>query len=483
MKFSVTKQTVSKIKADYELVFVVNKNLKHKFIKHQSEFDFYNFTGEGVLNLIADRIIYVGVKSLEPQNIRLAAAKAVDELRNYNVKVIKMASYLGDCEDKSFMAKAEGFVLGSYKFDKYKSDRKELKLQEVIISLSDEFSDKKVSQSVAVSHLEMGKIIAEATNFTKDIVNETPEIYTPIKMASEAQDLAKSLVNVTCKVYDEKYLQKENMNAFLAVNKASIHPARLIHLAYKPKNAKKRVAIVGKGLTYDSGGLSLKPTNFMVTMKSDKAGAAAAMGIIRAASMLGLPIEIHSILGATENMIGGNAYKPDDIITSRSGVTIEVRDTDAEGRLVLSDCLSWAQDKVKPDLLFDIATLTGACVVGLGEYTIGVLGNNYSLQRDFKLTAQTSGELLSVLEFNDHLREMIVSRVADILNSTGSRYGGSITAGLFLDKFILEPYKDKWLHLDIAGPAYLEKAWGYNQYGASGCGVRSILYYLIFGDK
>ncbi|OCR86435.1 aminopeptidase A, partial [Campylobacter fetus subsp. testudinum] len=215
-----------------------------------------------------------------------------------------------------------------------------------------------------------------------------------------------------------------------------------------------------------------------LTMKSDKSGAAAAMAIIMGAARMELPFEIHAVLGATENMIGGNAYKPDDVLITRSGVSVEVRNTDAEGRLVLADCLDWAQSELKPDLLIDMATLTGACVVGLGEYTTGVMGNNYELQNEFKDFTKKSGEFLTILEFNDHLRELVKSQIADISNTSSSRYGGAITAGIFLDKFIKEEFKDKWLHLDIAGPAYTEKAWGYNQSGATGAGVRANLYYL-----
>ena len=296
-------------------------------------------------------------------------------------------------------------------------------------------------------------------------------------MAQDALNLAKNIASIKCEVYDEKFLAKENMNAFLAVNRASVHKPRLIHLTYKPKKSKKRIIFVGKGLTYDSGGLSLKPADYMLTMKSDKSGAAAALGIIKGAAELNLPFEIHAILGATENMIGGNAYKPDDVLISRSGVSIEVRNTDAEGRLVLADCLSYAQD-FKPDILIDMATLTGACVVGLGEYTTGIMGNSESLKSEFKSKIKDSGELATTLDFNPYLSELIKSQIADVSNCASSRYGGAITAGMFLAKFIKDEYKDKWLHLDIAGPAYREKAWGYNQAGASGAGVRMNLYFL-----
>ena len=176
------------------------------------------------------------------------------------------------------------------------------------------------------------------------------------------------------------------MGAFLAVNRASCNPPRLIHLSYKPKGATKRVVLVGKGLTYDCGGLSLKPADYMVTMKADKSGGCAVMEIIRAIARLGANVEVHSIVGAAENMIGGNAYKPDDVLYSREGKSIEVRNTDAEGRLVLADCLSYAQD-LKPDILIDFATLTGACVVALGEYTSGIMGHNDKLKLEFEKIA------------------------------------------------------------------------------------------------
>ena len=259
----------------------------------------------------------------------------------------------------------QGFLFAAYEFDKYKSEKKPTKIAKILIS-TQELNGKKFSIDEAKTGIKIGEILSNATNFTKDIVNEIPFTYTPLKMAEDALNLAKKDKNIKCKIYDEKFLEKEKMNAFLAVNRASIHPPRLIHLSYKPKNAKKRVVFVGKGLTYDSGGLSLKPSDYMLTMKADKSGAAAAMGIIKAVSELNLPFEVHSVLGATENMIGGNAYKPDDVLISREGVSIEVRNTDAEGRLVLADCLSFAQD-LKPDLLIDMATLTGACVVGLGN--------------------------------------------------------------------------------------------------------------------
>ncbi len=476
MQFQIVNKKLDEIKVDLELIFVVDKNLKHKFIKDEKAFKFANYKGESVLLLLESGRIYVPLNKLDYDELRIAAAKAYNAVKSLNVKSLKLASYVAGCQKMSFQALTEGFLLGAYEFNKYKEKKEKYALKEIIFS-SEEFNGEAVRENDAKDGFAHGEIIASATNFTKDIVNEIPEIYTPQKMAEDAQNLAKNYPNLSCKIYDEKFLEKEKMNAFLAVNRASVHPPRLIHLIYKPKGAKKRVIFVGKGLTYDSGGLSLKPADYMLTMKADKSGAAAAMGIIKGAAELNLPFEIHAILGATENMIGGNAYKPDDVLISRSGVSIEVRNTDAEGRLVLADCLSYAQD-FKPDILIDMATLTGACVVGLGEYTSGIMGNNEELKAEFKAKAAKSGELNTILEFNQHLRELIKSQIADVSNTASSRYGGAITAGLFLDKFIKDEFKDKWIHQDIAGPAYTEKAWGYNQAGATGAGVRMNLYYL-----
>ncbi|WP_103590816.1 leucyl aminopeptidase [Campylobacter concisus] len=476
MQFQIVDKKLKDIKADIELIFVVDKDLKHKFIGDKEAIKFNNYKGDSVLVLSEAKRAYVPLSKLDLDELRVAAAKAYNALKSLNIKSIKLASYVAEYQKLSFEALAEGFLLGSYEFNKYKEKKEKYTLKEIIFS-TEEFAGKKVDLKAANEGFKEAEIIASATNFTKDIVNEIPEIYTPQKMAQDALNLAKNIASIKCEVYDEKFLAKENMNAFLAVNRASVHKPRLIHLTYKPKKSKKRIIFVGKGLTYDSGGLSLKPADYMLTMKSDKSGAAAALGIIKGAAELNLPFEIHAILGATENMIGGNAYKPDDVLISRSGVSIEVRNTDAEGRLVLADCLSYAQD-FKPDILIDMATLTGACVVGLGEYTTGIMGNSESLKSEFKTKIKDSGELATTLDFNPYLSELIKSQIADVSNCASSRYGGAITAGMFLAKFIKDEYKDKWLHLDIAGPAYREKAWGYNQAGASGAGVRMNLYFL-----
>jgi leucyl aminopeptidase len=238
------------------------------------------------------------------------------------------------------------------------------------------------------------------------------------------------------------------------------------------------VTLVGKGLTYDSGGLSLKPSDFMVTMKSDKSGGSAVIGIMKSISEMNLPIEVHGFVGAVENMIGGDAYKPDDILVAKNGTTIEIRNTDAEGRLVLADTLCYAQQEVKADYIFDMATLTGASVVGVGHYTSSIMGNSDEVKDKLLKYATIAGEFATKLDFNRYLKKSIKSEIADICNISNTRYGGAITAGQFLESFIDKDHKDKWVHIDIAGPAFVEHAWGENPHGASGAGVRMVTRFI-----
>jgi leucyl aminopeptidase len=293
-------------------------------------------------------------------------------------------------------------------------------------------------------------------------------------MASIAEGMAED-VGLKCQVLKPKQLRKEKMETLLAVGRASRHKSRVIHLTHKPKNAKLKVTLVGKGLTYDSGGLSLKPADYMVTMKSDKSGGSAVMGIMKAVAELNLPIEVHGFVGAVENMIGGDAYKPDDVLVAKNGKTIEVRNTDAEGRLVLADVLCYAQQEVKADYIFDFATLTGASVVAVGHYTSSIMGNNKEVQNLVVKEAQNAGELATALDFNSYLKKTIKSEIADVCNISNTRYGGAITAGQFLSEFIDKKHADKWAHIDIAGPAFVEHTWGENPHGASGAGVRMMV--------
>ena len=464
MKVNLIENDYKNVEADIE-IFIVDdlENCEDKELLENIGFEEKD---ETVVLLPEIGRIYVGCEDHDYDSVAIAIATAI---KKFNATKFKNAKI--ELKDLDLKALVEGTLLGSYEFDHYKSKKKKKTKQELLIC-----STKITSEMKDI--LEESKIISKAVNKTRDLVNTPPADFYPKIMAKAARKIAKEC-EIDCTVHGEKYLLKNGMNAMLSVGRASIHESQLIHLSYKPENAKRKIVLVGKGLTYDSGGLSLKPADYMVTMKSDKSGGSAVLGILSAVAKLKLPIEVHGIIGAVENMIGGDAYKPDDVLRAKNGKTIEVRNTDAEGRLVLADCLCYAQDEIDNiDYIFDFATLTGACVVGVGEYTIGIMGNDRVLKREVVANSLDAGEYATTLPFNRFLRKTIKSEIADICNIANTRYGGAITAGLFLDNFIYEENKDKWVHWDIAGPAFVEKAWGYNPHGASGAGVRATLQFL-----
>jgi leucyl aminopeptidase len=458
--------TTKKIDTDCEIVLVKNKKIK----ENKEMLKSLNFKGndEECVLLPELKKLYVGCENLDHDSIRIAVATAVKKINTTNFKsaYIKVKDNLSSYVD--------GFELGNYSFTRYKSEKNEKVEKNIYIEVSkiDKSIQKEFEESVA---------ICNSVNMVRDFVNTTPEDFYPAVMAQNALNIAKEN-DLECKILDEDYLVENNMGSMLAVGRASRHRSKLIHLTYKPKGkikAKAKMVLVGKGLTYDSGGLSLKPADYMVNMKSDKGGGCAVLGIMNTISALNLPIEVHGIIGAVENMIGGDAYKPDDVLTARNGKTIEVKNTDAEGRLVLADCLCYAQDEIEDiDYIFDYATLTGACVVGVGQYTNGIMGNNSMLKHEVVKSALNSGELATTLPFNRYLKKTLKSEIADMSNIASTRYGGAITAGMFLDNFIKDENKEKWVHLDIAGPAFVDAAWGYNPAGASGAGVRLTIEFM-----
>jgi len=458
--------TTKKIKTDCEIVLIKNKKIK----ENKEILKSLNFKGndEECILLPEAQKIYVGCEQTDHDSIRIAVATAVKKLNTTNFK----SAYIKIKENLN--AYIDGFELGNYTFTHYKSEDDNIVEKNIYIEVDkiDKNIQKEFEESVA---------ICNSVNMVRDFVNTTPEDFYPEIMAKNALSIAKEN-SLECKILDEDYLEENNMGSMLAVGRASRHRSKLIHLTYKPSGkvkTKKKMVLVGKGLTYDSGGLSLKPSDFMVSMKSDKSGGCAVLGILNTIAALNLPIEVHGIVGAVENMIGGDAYKPDDVLYAKNGKTIEVRNTDAEGRLVLADCLCYAQDEIADiDYIFDFATLTGACVVGVGEYTSGIMGNNTALNNQVVKSALNCGELAATLPFNRYLKKTLKSEIADISNISSTRYGGAITAGMFLDNFIKKENKEKWVHIDIAGPAFVESAWGYNPHGASGAGVRLALEFM-----
>jgi leucyl aminopeptidase len=367
-------------------------------------------------------------------------------------------------------AVAEGVQLGCFQFDRYLTDPSKTprsKLNRVEV-----FSD--AEARVIREALRRGDHVAGAANFARSLVNEPAGEITPMRMAAIARDESKK-VGLECKVLRLPELRRRGMGGMIGVGQGSAHEPCLIHLRYKPSGkARKKVALIGKGITFDSGGLSLKPPAGMESMKADKAGSVVVLAVLRALPELGLPVQVDGIMAMAENMPSGTAQKPGDVLRMMSGKTVEVTNTDAEGRLVLADALAYAAE-LGPDQMIDLATLTGAVVVALGPLAAGVMGNREELTDAILEAARGAGEKMWPLPLYPEYREMLESPIADMKN-TGLRWGGALTAGLFLEAFV-----DKgmpWAHLDIAGPAFLEKDHAYLRRGATGVGVRTILRHL-----
>ncbi len=372
-------------------------------------------------------------------------------------------------DDISYLIQSmiEGLELGNYTFEKYKSDKKQIENITVKIHFTDTKKLKKIIEST--------EKIMSAVYLVKDLVNEPPINLTPMEFASRTKTELKSL-GINVKIFDKRELEKRRMNAILSVGNASENPPCMIVCSYKPKiKPKKKIALVGKGVTYDSGGLSIKPTNGMVEMKADMAGGAVVIGILKAAALLKLPVELIGIVPAIENMPGGKSYKPGDVIISSSGKSIEVKDTDAEGRIILADALHFAS-QLNPDEIIDFATLTGACVVALGEIAAGLFTVNDKLAENLLKSSNKTYERLWRMPFWNDYKSMIKSDIADVAN-LGPRWGGAITAGKFLEHFVDE--KIPWAHIDIAGPAIKHKSNNYTEKYDTGFGVRLMIDYLM----
>ena len=476
MNIILSKEQINKIESDIELIIVKElKNLskeEQKILKKIS-FDLNSFDTYFDVNT---NKFYVSCQKLKKEDLKLCFSSAIRNIKKLNIKSVKLDLIQND-KELNINEIVEGLVLGSYEFTKYKSEKKKIKKILITISTLNSKNDAKVLEKALANAL----AITSSVNMVRSIINTPPEDYFPATMANDAKNIA-SENNLQCIIHGEDYLIENGMNAMLNVGRASRHESKLIHLTYKPNaenESKGKIVLVGKGLTYDSGGLSLKSGAGMVSMKCDKSGGSAVLGIMNTLKALSCEYEVHGIIGAVENMIGADAYKPDDVLVAKNGKTIEVRNTDAEGRLVLADCLCYAQDEIKDiDYIFDYATLTGACIVALGNETIGTMGHSDKLKVKMQKAANSSGELIGILPFNRYLPKQLKSGIADIVNSTPSRAAGAITAGLFLDNFIKKENKKKWLHLDIAGAAYTESPWAYHSFGGTGAGIRLTLDFI-----
>lgn len=407
--------------------------------------------------LVLVHLDHSGTKDLQYEATRRQGYSALTYFNKSKSRRLVISS----SEQKEFtLAFTEGLLLGNYQFLKYKkdADEKENRLEEIDI----------YSKEVSADDIETLSIVTEAVYNTRDFVNEPLSALNAVKFAEEVKKLGEAC-GAKVEVFNKKKIESLRMGGLLAVNKGSIDPPTFTIFEWKPKDKvnKKPIILVGKGVMYDTGGLSLKPTNYMDTMKCDMAGGAAVAGALYAIAKAKLPVHVIGMIPATDNRPDGNAYVPGDVITMLDGTTVEVLNTDAEGRMILADALSYAKN-YDPELVIDIATLTGSAAAALGENAI--VGMCAKSEKEFH-TLQKSGmrvnERIIEFPFWDEYKEMLKSTIADLKN-IGGAYAGAITAGKFLEHFTDYPY----IHLDIAGPAFIKKRDSYRVVGGTGVGVR-----------
>ncbi len=424
----------------------------------------------------AKRVLLVGLgkkKEFKIDKVRQASGIASAYLRRIGIKKITTA-LLGDGisgVSASDLAQAitEGSILALYQFNDYKTQNlDEIKVVEELIIVADHDLDQ-IDKGA-----KRGKIVAESTNLARDLVNHPSNHVTPTRMADTAMDIAKAH-GLKCKVLERRDMEKLGMGGLIGVAKGSHEPPKFIILEYNGGKKKTNpIVLIGKSITFDSGGISIKPAEKMEQMKDDMSGGAAVLGCLKAAARFAIPLNIVGLLPATENMPGGSAIKPGDVLKTMSGKTIEVISTDAEGRMILADAITYAT-RYKPAAIIDLATLTGACVIALGNHAIGLMGNNSDLINKFRIAGDISGERVWELPLWEEYSEQIKSDIADIKN-VGGRGGGTITAAAFLSKFV-ENYP--WVHLDIAGTSWLESNKSYIPKGGTGVGVRLLTQFLL----
>jgi leucyl aminopeptidase len=418
-------------------------------------------------NQVAQHARYLGVKASDNAQKYKSVAVAMPEV--VLGKIREKASGTTNVTDEVVRSLSEGLVMGAYHYTEYKTEKKarERKLESASIVFS------APPPPSARAAIERGRAVAQLIHAARDMVNCPPNDMHPRELANRAMKLSKEH-GLHCTVLDKKQIEKKGMNLLLAVNRGSGEEPRFIHMSYKPKakNAPK-VVFVGKGLTFDSGGLCLKPSKAMLDMKCDMAGGAVTLAIVAAAAKLQLDVEVHGVVPSTENMTGEHAFRPGDVYKSMDGKTVEIINTDAEGRLILADALAYAR-ALKPDVMVDHATLTGACMVALGQYRAGLFSTQESYLQQYQQASDATGERYWNLPLDEDLKDALKSDVAD-LKHTGESYGGAVTAALFLREFAGDV---PWVHVDFAGPAFLDRAKGVMPKGATGFGILTAIRFL-----
>ncbi|MGO1769621.1 MAG: leucyl aminopeptidase [Microbacterium sp.] len=411
--------------------------------------------------------------------VRDAVGAGARQLTGFDTVAVALAEGAPD----AWQAAAEGAALGAYSFDAYKSDREaahaKRRASRIVVH---------APQGADDADLVEARAVGEAVALVKDLVSTPAADQSPAQLAQAAERETADLP-ITTTVWDEESLETGGFGGLLGVGRGSTNPPRLVRLDYAPQGAERHVALVGKGITFDTGGLSLKPASSMVGMQEDMTGAAEVLAVVRAAARLELPVRVTGWLCIAENMPSGTATRPGDVLTMANGATVEVTNTDAEGRLVLADGLV-AASRETPDVIVDVATLTGAMVVALGTRYTGIMGDDEPV-RAFLAAAEKTGELAWALPLPEYIEEELDSRVADMQNANvGNRAAGSLYAGLFLRRFVgngaaeSDAPRIPWLHLDIAGSAMSSSgAYGFTGKGPTGASTRALIAFVAAGGR
>lgn len=424
----------------------------------------------------AKRILIIGLgekADVTAETIRQASGKSATAMKQAGIK--KYISTLARAQVKQAtpaelaQAIAEGALLALYTFDKLKSEKETKKIDELkIVARSTK------EEGLMTKGAKKGITLAESACLARDLINSPGNFATPSHLADQARKISREF-GLRTKILDAKAIEKLQMGGLMGVASGSHQPAKFIIMEWlKGPKTEKPILLVGKGLTFDTGGISIKPSGGMEEMKSDMSGGAAVIGAMRAISALKMKVNVVGLVPATENMPGGSAIKPGDVLKGLSGVTMEVINTDAEGRLILADALAYAE-RYEPDCVIDMATLTGACMVALGDFASGLFGNDETLIKQLKETSEEIGEPCWPMPLWPEYEAQIKSDVADIKN-VGPRAGGAITAAAFLKKHV--GAETKWAHIDVAGTAYTTKARHYITKGGVGLGVRHMVRFV-----
>jgi leucyl aminopeptidase len=430
----------------------------------------------------AKRIMLVGLgekKKATLETLRKAAACAAKQAVEIKAKTVGIGLHraFDGAFDLSEMGRvlAEGTYFGSYRYDEFVTESENGRPDAVSMEVIEPDSRKLKELKKG---LETGVVIGRAQSYSRTVANRPANIINPGTLAVEAKKLARQTRGLSCTVFDEKQMAAKGMGGILAVGSGSKTPPRFIVVRYEPNDKRSErlpmIGLVGKAITFDSGGISIKPAANMDQMKLDKSGGIAVLGTMKAIAELKLPVRVLGIVPSAENMPGGASYRPGDIITTFSGKTVEVQNTDAEGRMILCDGLAYAV-KEKCDVIIDIATLTGACMVALGKYKAGLMGNDDGLIKELQDAAEKSGESVWPMPSGDEYAEEMKSKIADLKN-VGSKWGGACTGAAFLRQFVKGK---KWAHMDMAGMDLIEKGTEFCVEGSSGFGVRLLITYLM----